>query len=665
MDTIGWRWIFLVMLPLGTLALAITSVGLRLPFITRKRPIDWPGAALLVTGSSAALLLVPIWGGEQLRLDVAPGAGRRGAGRGAHRALLWWETKAPEPVLPLRLFRDRTVRAVFAMNFGQMFGLIAVATFLPLFLQVATGASATRSGLRDGAAEPGHLRHRHRCRGSWSAGGVATSGRCWRGRSSPRWAWPSLSTIDRDTTPLGLAPFLVVTGLGLGLSFPNMTIAVQNAVDMADLGVATSTANFFRNMGSTFGAGGDGGAAQQPPGVDADRPGTAERLSEVGGAEGLVRSPKLVRELDPDLHDAVIEAVTSAVTVRAARSVVPIFVLMFGLALFVKEKPLRTTSVLGGAGRAAQPTPAADGPGGGCGTRRRLTGAAARPGFARFRRRDDHDFSLLHLDRADGVLWATIDAPPINVMTTALARELARLSRSVAADDEVRAVVLQSANPEFFIAHFDVGRILVPRPTPPRAQGELNGFHQDVRACGARCPRPPSSRSPAGSAAAGPSCRPAATCASVCSATPSSTRWRYRSVSCPGGTGTQRLPRLLGRGRAMELVLGGVDLDAATAERWGWLNRAFATVEELDAYVDELARRIASFPPQAVINAKAAVLAAEGDALPGLLEEAYLFDQLVPRPDAQAAMHRFLAAGGQTRDGERRVGELNAEINRP
>ena len=68
----------------------------------------------------------------------------------------------------------------------------------------------------------------------------------------------------------------------------------------------------------------------------------------------------------------------------------------------------------------------------------------------------------------------------------------------------------------------------------------------------------------------------------------------------PGGSGTQRLPRLVGRGRAMEFVLGGIDVDADTVERWGWLNRAFATRSELDTYVDDLARRIASFPPDAV-----------------------------------------------------------------
>ncbi|MCC6438410.1 MAG: enoyl-CoA hydratase/isomerase family protein [Acidimicrobiales bacterium] len=277
----------------------------------------------------------------------------------------------------------------------------------------------------------------------------------------------------------------------------------------------------------------------------------------------------------------------------------------------------------------------------------------------------DPDFSLLHLDRADGVLWVTIDAPPINVMTTALARELARLSRSVAADDAVRAVVLQSANPEFFIAHFDVEAILgFPTDEPPQRKAELTGF---AKMCELWRTMPKATIVKVAGRVGGGGAELSASC-DMRFGLLGHTVVNQMEVPIgilPGGTGTQRLPRLLGRGRAMELVLGGVDLDAATAERWGWLNRAFATVEELDAYVDGLARRIASFPPQAVINAKAAVLAAEADPLTGLLEEAYLFDQLVPRPDAQHAMRRFLAAGGQTRDGERRVGELNAEINRP
>jgi len=275
-----------------------------------------------------------------------------------------------------------------------------------------------------------------------------------------------------------------------------------------------------------------------------------------------------------------------------------------------------------------------------------------------------YDFSLLHIEQADGVLWATIDAPPVHVMTVPLLKELVALGRTVAADDAVRALVLQSADPEFFIAHFDVENILtMPADAPAERRNELNGFH---RMCETYRTMPKPTIAKVAGRVGGGGAELAASC-DMRFGLLGATVLNQMEVPIgilPGGTGTQRLPRLIGRGRAMEVVLGGVDIDAATAERWGWLNRAFATREELDGYVDGLARRIASFPPQAVANGKAAVLAAEGDVLPGLVEEAYLFQQLLARDDAREAMLRFLAAGGQTRDGERRVGELNADINR-
>ena len=129
----------------------------------------------------------------------------------------------------------------------------------------------------------------------------------------------------------------------------------------------------------------------------------------------------------------------------------------------------------------------------------------------------------------------------------------------------------------------------------------------------------------------------------------------------PGGTGTQRLPRLIGRGRAMEVVLAGDDLDAETAERWGYLNRIF-TADEIDAWVARLAKRIASFPVEAVRLAKASVDAAEKPLAEGLLEEAYLFQRLLRNDSAQNNMQKFLQIGGQTRAGELRIGELNAEL---
>jgi enoyl-CoA hydratase/carnithine racemase len=129
----------------------------------------------------------------------------------------------------------------------------------------------------------------------------------------------------------------------------------------------------------------------------------------------------------------------------------------------------------------------------------------------------------------------------------------------------------------------------------------------------------------------------------------------------PGGSGTQRLPRLVGRGRALEVILGCDDLDAESAERWGYLNRALEPAE-LRPFVTKLARRIASFPAPAIAAAKRAVLAAEPSSRAGLLDEGLGFQQLLRTPEAQRAMRRFLERGGQTRAGELRLGALCAEL---
>jgi enoyl-CoA hydratase/carnithine racemase len=129
----------------------------------------------------------------------------------------------------------------------------------------------------------------------------------------------------------------------------------------------------------------------------------------------------------------------------------------------------------------------------------------------------------------------------------------------------------------------------------------------------------------------------------------------------PGGSGTQRLHRLLGRGRALEVILGCEDLDAETAERWGYLNRALPP-GELRPFVDRLARRIASFPPTAIALAKESVDCAE-PRREGLIEEAHRFQQLLRTDDAQRLMQQFMKSGGQTREGELRLAELCAEIS--
>ena len=132
----------------------------------------------------------------------------------------------------------------------------------------------------------------------------------------------------------------------------------------------------------------------------------------------------------------------------------------------------------------------------------------------------------------------------------------------------------------------------------------------------------------------------------------------------PGGSGTQNLPRLIGRGRAMEVILGGDDLDAETAEQWGYLNRVFANQNELNEFVDNLAARIALWPAQAIALAKQSVLNSELSMEEGLREEAYLFQETLRLPEAQALMRAALASGAQTREGELRINDLVREVAR-
>ena len=272
-------------------------------------------------------------------------------------------------------------------------------------------------------------------------------------------------------------------------------------------------------------------------------------------------------------------------------------------------------------------------------------------------------YDLTHIDVTldDGVLTATVENPPVNLITRELFRDLRHLASTAADDDEVRVLVLRSADPEFFLAHFDVELILgFPTDQPVEQPTELSSFHQMCERF-RTMPKPTiceiSGRVGGGGGEIAASCdmRFGALDGTVLC------QMEVPLGILPGGTGTQRLPRLVGTGRAMEIVLGGDDVDAATLERWGWLNRAL-DADELRPFVDRLARRLAGFSPGAVARAKASVLAANADPVPGLLTEARLFEETLRLDGTPERMRRFLEQGGQTRDGELRVGALGGEL---
>ena len=273
----------------------------------------------------------------------------------------------------------------------------------------------------------------------------------------------------------------------------------------------------------------------------------------------------------------------------------------------------------------------------------------------------NYDYPHLTVTVHDGVATVLIDNPPINLMTSGLFRSLAKVSVDLSNDDDVRVVVLRSANPEFFIAHFDVAAILE-FPTDGEAveEPELGGFDRMCEAY--RTMDKVTIAELRGRVGGG-----GAELSSACDmrfGDLETFRWNQMEVPLgilPGGGGTQRIPRLIGIGRAMEVVLGADDVDAETAERWG-LNRAMSG-DSLSAYVDAVATRIASFPSAAVREAKRAVNASVERSLDeGLKYESYLFQVLLRDADAQPSMRQYLDAGGQTRDVELRIGSVMGEL---
>ena len=273
-------------------------------------------------------------------------------------------------------------------------------------------------------------------------------------------------------------------------------------------------------------------------------------------------------------------------------------------------------------------------------------------------------YTRIGIAREGRIVTATVDAPPINIITLELYDELARLSVELADDPDALVFVLKSADPDFFLTHFDVAAILT-FPTdsvPERAPWDRNAYHQMCERF--RTMDKVTIAQIEGRVGGGGS--EISMSFDMRFGVKGKTIINQMEVPIgilPGGTGTQRMPRLIGRGRALEVILGGIDLDAETAERWGYLNRALAA-DEIGPYVEGLARRIAGFPPEAVRLAKEAVTCADKPLHEGLADESFLFQRLTRTPEARKAMAEFLDIGGQTREGELKVAELSGRVGR-
>lgn len=260
------------------------------------------------------------------------------------------------------------------------------------------------------------------------------------------------------------------------------------------------------------------------------------------------------------------------------------------------------------------------------------------------------DYELLRVVSADGICRATIDHPPINLLDVALLTEIDRLLEEIADDHQVRVLVVDSADPEIFIAHADVALIQDLPADDLELHDGLSFFHgvtERVRTL------PKATIAVIDGVCRGGGCEFAMAFDMRYAAT-GVTVLGHPEVSIgiiPGGGATQRLPRLVGRSRALEVILGGLDVIAETAESWGYINRALPP-DQLRPFVDRLARRIASSPQPAIAAAKQAVAAADAELTAGLRIEDQLLRQTVAQPGAQKLLRAVIDAGAQTREFE-------------
>ncbi|WP_369383387.1 MFS transporter [Streptomyces sp. cg36] len=332
-DHASWRWCFYINVPFGLVTLAVIAMVLRLPRPTARPRLDILGSLLLIAASTCVVLLTS-WGGTEYAWGSRTIVGLGAGAVGTTLLFLVVENYAREPVIPLRLFRD----SIFNVSglVGAVIGvaLFGAASYLPTFLQMVDGASATESGLLvlpmmggivGASIVSGQLISRTGRYKIYPVLGSAVS-------AVGMWL---LSRLATDTPRLTYSIWMAVLGIGIGLVMPVLILAVQNAADPADLGTATSANNYFRQIGGSVGAAVFGTLFTNR---------LAHSLTEqfpagahLPDAESI--TPQLVHSMPPALRDGYIRAYADAMP-RIFLYLVPVLVVGLLLAFFLKEKPL-------------------------------------------------------------------------------------------------------------------------------------------------------------------------------------------------------------------------------------------------------------------------------------------------------------------------------------
>lgn len=247
----GWRWAFLINLPLGILTLVWVAVLLRLPAERRHARIDWPGAALLAVAITTVVLL-STWAGSRFAWLSPPSIALALATIAATAAFVWRERRAEEPIVPLAIFSSRSFTMAAILSFVTGVVLFACVVYLPLFQQNVQGASASASGLQLLPMMVPVIV------ASEVAGRVMTATGRYRvfpiiGCVAIIVGGLLLATLTVSSSVVAVAIFMVFMGIGSGLTPQMTTMIAQNSVEPRDIGVASGVTTLLRNLGGSIG----------------------------------------------------------------------------------------------------------------------------------------------------------------------------------------------------------------------------------------------------------------------------------------------------------------------------------------------------------------------------------------------------------------------------
>ncbi|MGZ4408285.1 MAG: MFS transporter, partial [Gaiellaceae bacterium] len=336
-DQISWRWVFYVNMPVGLIAILIVIFKLQLRTPHNRHRIDYLGATLL-SGGVGALILLTSWGGVEYGWGSAVIIGLGALGALLLAAFLWQERRAEEPIVPLALFRSPVFNVSSAMGATIGMAMFGAIIFIPLFLQIVYGVSPTSSGLRTIPLMAGLLV-------SMILSGRTIS-RIGRYKAFPIAGTAVLvvgmyllSRLEVGTAPWIASAYMVVVGIGLGLVMQVLVIVVQNDVRPEEIGVATSTATFFRSVGGAFGVAIFGAifASRLSHRLAGFPHSITARLG-----SGVHLNPAQVKLLPPKVHadflSAFAHSLNGVFLFGVALALVP-----FALSWLLKEVPLRTT----------------------------------------------------------------------------------------------------------------------------------------------------------------------------------------------------------------------------------------------------------------------------------------------------------------------------------